>query len=208
MNEPEVPVRSIPGTGPGEESERDLMDRLAAGDLAALEAIYDRYSSAAYALALRITADSSLAEDVVQDAFVGLWTNAGRYREDRATVRTWLLSIVHHRAIDVVRRRRPTVSLPSGDEASETVLAGSDVWPEVVGRLDREAIRDALATISNVQREAIELAYFGGLTQMEIAQRTGAPLGTVKSRIRLGLLGLRDALVEHVRGANEAGGAA
>lgn len=184
------------------------MSRLAAGDLAALEAIYDRYSPAAYALALRITADASLAEDVVQDAFVGIWTNASRYSAERASLRTWLMSIVHHRAIDVVRRRRPTVGLPEVDEPADRALAVPDVWPEVAGRLDREAIRTAMASLSDVQREAIELAYFGGLTQVEIAQRTGSPLGTVKSRVRLGLLALRAALLEAAQGADEAGGAA
>jgi RNA polymerase sigma-70 factor (ECF subfamily) len=207
MNEMGHPARSKPGADAGDELEVALMGRLAAGDLTALETIYDRHGASAYALALRITADAALAEDVVQEAFVGLWINAARYSETRASVRTWLLSIVHHRAIDVVRRRRLTISLPSADEPADPALTGADVWPAVAGRLDREAIRAALATLSEVQREALELAYFGGLTQQEIAQRTGTPLGTVKSRVRLGLLALREQLLDQVE-ATGAGGAA
>ena len=149
----------------------------------------------AYSIALRITADASLAEDVVQDAFLGAWRNAGRYAEARASVKTWLLAIVHHRAVDAVRRRRPTVDLPEQEAAPPPQLTLPDVWSEVAGRLDGEAVQDALGALSNVQREAIELAYFGGLTQLEIAARTNTPLGTVKSRMRLGLLAMRRALL-------------
>ncbi len=147
-----------------------------------------------YALALRITGDSALAEDVVQEAFVGAWRNAARYEQGRGSVKTWLLSIVHHRAIDATRRRRPTTVLPEAEGPTPAPLIVSDVWPEVAGRLDREAVLAALSTLSDVQREALELGYFGGLTQQEIATRTDTPLGTVKSRMRLGLLALRRAL--------------
>jgi RNA polymerase sigma factor (sigma-70 family) len=149
----------------------------------------------AFSIALRITADSSLAEDVVQDAFLGAWRSAERYVQGKGSVKTWLLSIVHHRAVDAVRRRRPTVELPEREAVPPPNLTLPDIWPEVAGNLDRAEIAAALATLSDVQREAIELAYFGGLTQQEIAARTDAPLGTVKSRIRLGLLTLRRALV-------------
>ena len=175
-------------------TDEQLMARVADLDPSAIEALYERYSSMAFGLATRITRDPALAEDVVQDAFIGVWRSASRYAGSRASARTWLLSIVHHRAIDAVRRRRPTIELPEADAASPRSLVVDDAWPEVVGRLDRAAIADALATLSDVQREAIELAYFGGLTQIEIAERTAVPLGTVKSRVRLGLLALREAL--------------
>ena len=149
----------------------------------------------AYSIALRITSDASLAEDVVQDAFLGVWRNASRYVEGRGSVKTWLLSIVHHRAVDAVRRRRPVVELPERDDLPPPALTLPDIWQEVAGNLDRREIAAAMTTLSDVQREAIELAYWGGLTQQEIAERTGAPLGTVKSRVRLGLLALRRALV-------------
>jgi RNA polymerase sigma-70 factor (ECF subfamily) len=105
-----------------------------------------------------------------------------------------MLSIVHHRAVDAVRRRRPTTELPEREEVPPPALQLPDLWHDVSAGLDREEIAAAMATLSDVQREAIELAYWGGLTQQEIAERTGTPLGTVKSRVRLGLLSLRHAL--------------
>jgi RNA polymerase sigma-70 factor (ECF subfamily) len=110
-------------------------------------------------------------------------------------VKTWLLAIVHHRAIDAVRRRRPTTELPEQESIPPPQLRLPDVWGEVAARLDADDVRRAMGALSDVQREAIELAYFGGLTQMEIAERTATPLGTVKSRMRLGLLAMRGALV-------------
>src|SRR6185436_5813414 len=178
---------------PVDDADRAVLALVNAGQLDALQDLYDRYRTMAYSIALRITADASLAEDVVQDAYLGAWRNAARYAEGRGSAKTWLLSIVHHRAVDAVRRRRPTTELPD-TEAPPATLTLPDIWQEVAGNLDRAEIAVALATLSDVQREAIELAYFGGLTQVEIADRTGAPLGTVKSRIRLGLLAMRAAL--------------
>jgi RNA polymerase sigma-70 factor, ECF subfamily len=176
-------------------ADQAVLARVANGELDALQDLYDRYRTMAYSIALRITSDGALAEDVVQDAFLGAWRNAARYVEGRGSVKTWLLSIVHHRAVDAVRRRRPTTELPEAEAPPPATLTLPDIWAEVAGNLDRAEIASALATLSDVQREAIELAYFGGLTQVEIADRTGAPLGTVKSRIRLGLLALREVLV-------------
>ncbi|MBI3746456.1 MAG: sigma-70 family RNA polymerase sigma factor [Chloroflexi bacterium] len=177
-----------------DDADRQVLVDVGEGRLEALEALYDRYRAMAYAIALRITADPTLAEDVVQDAFLGVWRHADRYVEGRGSVKTWLLSIVHHRAIDAVRRRRPARELPDPELPSPPQLVVADVWPEVAGRLDAIEVRAAMAVLSDVQREAIELAYWGGLSQTEIAERTGAPLGTVKSRMRLGLLVLRRAL--------------
>ena len=171
------------------------MDRLAGGDLGALERLYDQYGAMSFSIAYRITGDRASAEDVVQEAFLGAWRNAARYADARGTVKTWLLSIVHHRAIDAVRRRRPTAELPETDAAMPAPLVMPDTWAEISASLDRESVLAALATLSDVQREAIELAYFGGLTQNEIAERTGAPLGTVKGRMRLGLDALRAAML-------------
>jgi RNA polymerase sigma-70 factor (ECF subfamily) len=176
---------------PVDDLDRDALARIAQGQLDALEELYERYRTVAYSIALRITSEPSAAEDVVQEAFLGAWRNAARYTEARATVRTWLLAIVHHRAIDAVRRRRPTAELPELDAVPPPAMWVPDVWGEVSGRLDQDTVRAALAELSEVQREALELAYFGGLTQQEIAIRTGTPLGTVKSRMRLGLLSLR-----------------
>lgn len=177
-----------------DDADRGVLERVGAGELDALEELYDRYKTMAYSIAYRITNDVPLAEDVVQDAFLGAWRNAARYLEARGSVKTWLLSIVHHRAIDAIRRRRPTTQLPEREDVPPASLTLPDVWADVSAGLDAEAVRGALAVLSDVQREAIELAYFGGLTQQEIAARTDTPLGTVKSRIRLGLLAMRRAL--------------
>jgi RNA polymerase sigma factor (sigma-70 family) len=186
--------RRGPGS-PADDADREVLERIAAGQLDALEELYDRYRTMAYSIAFRITNDAALAEDVVQDGFVGAWRNAGRYVEVRGSVKTWLLAIVHHRAIDALRRRRPTSQLPDREEVPPPAMTLPDVWPEVAGRMLRLEILAALRTLSDVQREAIWLAYFGGLTQQEIATQTGIPLGTVKSRMRLGLLAMRRALL-------------
>ena len=181
-------------------SDRALIDRLSGGDLSALDELYEHYGAMAFSIAFRITGDRTAAEDVVQEAFLGAWRNAGRYVDTRGSVRTWLFSIVHHRAIDAVRRRRQTSELPDEAAPVPDVLTLPDTWAEVEQRLDRAAVLAALESISAVQREAIELAYFGGLTQVEIAERTGVPLGTVKGRMRLGLSGLRAELLAGERG--------
>jgi RNA polymerase sigma-70 factor (ECF subfamily) len=178
------------------QSEAELMRQVAVGEIGGLETLYDRYHSMAYALALRITTETGLAEDVVQDSFLGVWRYASRYAEDRGSVRGWLLAIVRHRAIDAVRRQRASIAIgDETDEATPAALTLPDIWPEVAGRLDAEQIRLAMTSLPPAQRDVIELAYFDGLTQREIAERTHAPLGTVKSRIRLGLATLRDQLV-------------
>src|SRR5512147_649450 len=187
-----LPLRSSSAV---DAADRAALLRIADGELAALEDLYDRYKTMAYSIAYRITNDATLAEDVVQDAFLGAWRNATRYVEGRGSVKTWLLSIVHHRAVDAVRRRRPTTELPEWEDVPPPALTLPDIWHDVAAGLDRAEIAAAMGTLSDVQREAIELAYWAGLTQQEIAERTGAPLGTVKSRVRLGLLTLRRALV-------------
>jgi RNA polymerase sigma-70 factor, ECF subfamily len=194
MNDGPRPMATGDPAARAERTDGDLLAAVTAGQLDALGVLYDRYRTMAYSIAYRITGDGTAAEDVVQEAFVGVWRNAARYAEGRASVRTWLLSIVHHRAVDAVRRRRPTIELPEREEASPSALTLPDVWGDVSGRLDAEAVRHALKTLPDPQREALELAYYAGLTQLEISERTGAPLGTVKSRMRLGLLSLRRAL--------------
>jgi len=194
MTQAKQPIR-IRTASSADDADRAVLMRLADGELDALEHLYDRYKTMAYSIAYRITNDPTLAEDVVQDAFLGAWRNAARYIEGRGSVKTWLLSIVHHRAIDAIRRRRPTTGLPDPIEAAvPAALTMPDVWAEVSASLDADTVRDALTVLSDVQRQAIEMAYFGGLTQLEIAERTGTPLGTVKSRMRLGLLAMRRAL--------------
>ncbi|MFN8623241.1 MAG: sigma-70 family RNA polymerase sigma factor [Chloroflexota bacterium] len=182
----------IPPTG--SLTDEDLLVAAGRGDQAAIGQLYDRFSGQMYGLAMRITGDATQAQDVVQEAFVGIWRHAPRFDASRASARTWILSITHNRAIDALRRRKPAQELPDPDLPPPAALTAPDIWGEVAGRMDADRVRAAILGLSPVQREAIALAYFSGLTQQEIADRTGAPLGTVKSRVRLGLLALKEAL--------------
>lgn len=177
-------------------SDEELLARAAREDVDALAALYDRHRSIAYGVALRITGSVPAAEDVLQEAFLGVWRQAGSFDRSRGPARTWLLAIVHHRAVDAVRRRRGAEPLPELDAMTPPSMVVPDIWSEVAERLDAEAVRRALASLPAPQREAIELAYWGGLTQVEIAARENLPLGTVKGRMRLGLQALARAFRE------------
>lgn len=172
-----------------------LVSLVARRDEAALSALYDRYSRLAYSLALRIVGERTLAEEITADAFVRVWQAAASFAEERGRFVAWLMSITRHRAIDELRRLnvRPEGSAVDLNEALSTAQA--DTVDDVVGaRRQRQLVRTALATLPPPQREALELAYFGGLTQQEIADKTGQPLGTIKTRMRLGMQKLRDEL--------------
>jgi RNA polymerase sigma-70 factor (ECF subfamily) len=164
------------------------------GEQDAVGTLYDRYSGVAYGLALRITGNAATAEDVVQDAFVSLWRQAPRFDPERGQVRSWLLTMVHHKGVDAVRRRagRPERPLPEGAEEYIAGSARPDELAEMV--LDAEAVREAVRLVPDDQRRVIEMAYFEGMTHVEIAAETGAPLGTVKSRMRIGLEKMREYL--------------
>jgi RNA polymerase sigma-70 factor (ECF subfamily) len=173
-----------------ERSDEELLRRVVARDMEALEALYDRYGSAAYSLALRLTGSRETAEDVVQESFLSAWKRADTYRSDRGSARTWLLGITHHRAVDNLRARMARAPMTPLDDDLQ-LAADDDIWSEVELRLDRQAIVTALDGLPAEQRESIRLAYFGGLSYPEIAQRLSVPLGTVKSRMRLGIEKLR-----------------
>jgi RNA polymerase sigma-70 factor (ECF subfamily) len=159
----------------------------------ALAELYDRVGGAAYGLAFRILRDEALAEDAVQEAFLGLWRSAGSFVPERAKASTWILTLVHRRAVDVVRReqRRRAEPLEGAPEP-----AGGSAEEAAWLRLERERVQAALAELPDQQREAIELAYYGGYTQSELAERLGQPLGTIKSRMFTGLARLRELLDE------------
>jgi len=174
-------------------SDEALVALVARGDDGALGELYDRYGRVAYGVALRVLRDAALAEDAVQEAFVTLWRTAARFVPERARASTWLLTLVHRRAVDAVRReqRRRTEPL---EHAAEPATAGAD--DDALLRFERERVRGALAQLPDAQREALELAYFGGFTQAELADRLGQPLGTIKSRMFSGLRRLAELLGE------------
>jgi RNA polymerase sigma-70 factor (ECF subfamily) len=171
-----------------------LLKAIQEGEQAAVAELYDRYSGVAYGLALRVTADRSTAEDVVQDAFVSLWKQARRFDAERGRVRSWLLTIVHNRAVDAVRRRskRSERALPEGPEEFIATRGRPEELTEWA--MEAEAVREAMSQVPEEQRRTIEMAYFQGLTHVEIAERMGVPAGTVKSRLRIGLDKMRLAL--------------
>ena len=173
--------------------------RLASGDAAAVAALYDRHARAVYSLALRIVGEEADAEDVVQEVFAQVWRTAASYASSRGTVAAWLLTIARSRALDRLRARRarPDLSGPSDENVMRDLMAPA-VDPVAHLSADEEArrVRMALARLPLLQRLAIELAYFEGLSQREIAERLEQPLGSVKTRIRMGLMRLRDALQE------------
>lgn len=185
-------------------SDAQLLSYVASGQCEALEALYDRYVSACYGLALRIVADPCVAEEIVQDVFHKVWTAPRSYAPDRGKFSAWLLTLVHNRSIDRLRHEKSIV--PAGSmsfdafDAEETGgIIPADMLPDGVNtpyeeawRQERSrAVRKALSLLPAPQREALSLAYLGGLSQREIAHRLGVPLGTIKTRTRYGLLQLR-----------------
>ena len=174
-------------------SDEALVAIVARGDESALAELYDRVGRVAYGLAFRVLRDDRLAEDAVQDAFLAVWRTAGAFRAERAKASTWILTLVHRRAVDVVRReeRRRTEPL---DEATRDAATSESAEDEAWLGFERQRVQDALRHLPNTQREAIELAYYGGYSQSELAERLGLPLGTIKSRMFAGLARLRELL--------------
>ena len=175
-------------------SDEALVALVARGEESALAELYDRYGRVAYGLSVRILRDQALAQDAVQDAFMTVWRSAGRFVPERAKARTWILTLVHRRAVDVVRRE----DLRRGEplEAVPADPAGTGADDAAWERFERERVQEALRKLPDQQREALELAYYGGFTQSELAERLGVPLGTIKSRMFSGLARLRDLLAE------------
>ena len=172
-----------------------LVELVANKDAGALEALYDRYGRAAYSLARRILTEETLAQDVVQEVFLSLWRNASRFDAGRGTVATYLLSMTHHRAVDVVRREENLRRWRTSDEGLELEADPKvRVEDEVEASERRAEVRAALKELPDAQREALLLAYFGGYTQREVAALVGVPLGTVKTRMAAGMRKMKEAL--------------
>jgi RNA polymerase sigma-70 factor, ECF subfamily len=170
-----------------------LIGSIAVGDERALRQLYDRFGAVAYGLALRVVRDPGLAEDAVQDAFLSAWRSASRFDGERGSARTWLLTLVHRRAVDLVkraaRRREEPIKAPPESVTASTAEA-ADL------RAERRRVRTALDSLPARQRQTIELAYYGGYSQSQIAGLLSLPLGTIKSRMFAGLSRLRDLLLE------------
>jgi RNA polymerase sigma-70 factor (ECF subfamily) len=175
-------------------ADEELMELVRDGDVRAFEVVFDRHGGAAYSLAYRICGSRPRAEDIVQEAFLALWRNSARYDRLRGSVRSWILSVVHNRAIDALRREAVETQKVRDDALAEQVSAPESTEAEAERRDDARRVRQALEQLPSEQRRVIELAYFGGFTHSEIAGLLGLPPGTVKGRMRLGLSKLRFAL--------------
>ena len=178
-------------------SDEALVALVARGDESALGELYDRVGRIAYGLARRVLRDDRLAEDAVQEGFLAVWRGAAGFRAERAKASTWILTLIHRRAVDLVRREERRRAEPLTEEAA-TAGAGVGEAPDEAAwlRFERERVQSALRQLPDTQREALELAYYGGFTQSELAEKLGVPLGTIKSRMFSGLARLRELLDE------------
>jgi RNA polymerase sigma-70 factor (ECF subfamily) len=178
-------------------SDEALVALVARGDETALAELYDRVGRVAYGIAYRILRDERLAEDAVQEGFLGVWRAAAAFRPERAKASTWIVTLVHRRAVDIVRReeRRRAEPLEADARPDTADPAGSAADTAWLG-FERDRIQTALRSLPDAQREALELAYYGGYSQTEVAERLGVPLGTIKSRMFAGLARLREVLDE------------
>jgi RNA polymerase sigma-70 factor (ECF subfamily) len=166
-----------------------LLDQIRVGDQSAMTQIFDRYSPAVYSVALRVLRDPGQAEDIVQEVFLQIWKNSSAYVRDRGSLGAWLVVVARNRAIDHLRRRKPAGSV------EDVVLASPvDVASEAERNTLMERVRSVLSGLPIEQQQSMQLAFFEGLSHSEIAERTGEPLGTIKTRIRLALISIRKAL--------------
>lgn len=184
---------------PNELSDEALLLAIADGAVWAMESLYQRYSRILYSLAYRMVADHQVAEDLLQDAFLAVWRRSTSYSPQTGAVRNWLISILHHRTIDHLRRSRRHSTFqeaPLDEIELDGSIASPDVWDEAWQSIKSSQVRAALMKIPTEQRLVIELAYFQGWTHTEIAEGTQIPLGTVKARMRLGLIHLKQVLAQ------------
>ena len=175
----------------------DVLRRIRNGDRSAIDELYERFRRPAFALARRILADDALAEDVLQEVFLGVWRDPAAFDRARGSVASWLLAVVHHKAVDAVRReesQRRRQALAQQDLQLEAPVSTRDVDEEAWTRVVADQVRTAMGVLSSPQREALTLAYYGGYTQREVAALTGAPLGTVKTRMLSGMRRLKEEL--------------
>jgi RNA polymerase sigma factor (sigma-70 family) len=197
------------GPEPGEPADEELAAAVPTGSTAAFAALYDRFGRRAYSLARRVCADDGLAEDVVQEAFLSFWRAPDRFDPQRGRFGPWMLTLVHHRAVDAVRRQSAATrrTVPEVEEGADRLApAGPGADRDALAAVEAGHIRAALQRLTEDQRTALALAYFGGYTQREIAARLGVPLGTVKSRMFTGIRRLRELLGPEFGGSLDARG--
>ncbi len=181
-------------------ADEEVMHLVQAGNPRAFELLYDRHGGASFSLAYRMVGDRVTAEDIAQEAFLSIWRSRARYQSDRGSVRTWVLGIVHHRAIDALRRNLVHERRRSSAEGIEERHEATELTDvEAARREDARLVRAALGELPAEQRRVIDLAYFGGFSHSQIAEMLAMPIGTVKGRMRLGLDKLRNGLTEMVR---------
>ena len=181
--------------------DHQLLARVSAQEPNALDALYSRYASAVYSLAMFMLKDTGLAEEATQDIFLNIWLKSGSFKPDRGQPKTWIMSVAHHRIIDLIRSRRRTtaITVAADSEDLERIPAANlPIDEQVERKLERERIQKSLATLPAAQREVIRMAYFDGYSQSEIAALLNQPLGTVKTRVRLAMQKLRLVLQENV----------
>ena len=176
-------------------ADEDLMEHVREGDAEAFEVIFDRHANVAFSLAYRMCGRRSMAEDIVQESFLSLWRSGARYDRSRGSVRSWVLGVVHNRAIDLFRRDSVRTSKDvADDDAVQRLPAPDSTEQEAQRHDDASQVRVALSDLPDEQRKVIELAYFGGFSHSQIAEMLSLPAGTVKGRMRLGLTKLRVSL--------------
>ena len=188
---------ATPPLDPRRAEEAVLLERIREQDERAIEALYERYSGPLYSLAYQVTGGDRFAQDVVQEVFVAVWKNAGRFDPARGSLSSWLFALARHKAIDLVRKEA-NVRRHTADVDLEFEESPDDVDQEAWLRLRRDAVRNAMIALPEAQRTALELAFFRGLTHVEVSEALGIPLGTAKTRIRTALLKLRDILGQSV----------
>lgn len=187
-------LRAVPGNVGGDPSLAELMSRVARGDEHAFEQVYDVLAGPILGLVQRVLRDPAQSEEVTQEVLVELWRTATRYRPDLGSPRTWALTLAHRRAVDRVRSSQAATDREERVASTEAERPFDVVADEVASRLEREQVRRCVGSLTELQRESVMLAYYGGYTYREVAQLLDVPLGTVKTRLRDGLIRLRDCL--------------
>jgi RNA polymerase sigma-70 factor, ECF subfamily len=189
-----MPLFRTPGPAQRDAGLDKLLGQVAQGDTAAFERLYDEVSGPVYGLAVRILRDSAQAEEIAQEVLIQVWRKAAGFDPSRGGAMTWIMTLAHRRTVDRVRSEQASAAREDQAGRREVPAPADGVAELVLDRLDRQRVRDCLGSLTGAQRESITLAYYDGYTYREVAARIGLPLGTVKSRIRDGLIRLRDCL--------------